>query len=103
MRCADRATTRVAPTAALLEDAAPSAAGGLGHGSLNEVHQTQRQQRRRNDDVAQEIEALQVTGGTLRNDDAGDDRGEAPWNLQQRGAASVERAPFRYPQEPLQH
>ena len=53
-----------------------SAAGGLGHGSLNEVHQTKRQQRRRNDDVAQDIEALQVAGRILRNHNAGDDRGD---------------------------
>jgi hypothetical protein len=46
---------------------------GLCHRFLNKVHQAKRHQRCCNDDVAQVIEVLDFAGGTLRNDDAGDD------------------------------
>jgi hypothetical protein len=50
---------------------------GLCHRFLNKVHQTKRYQRCRDDDIAQVIEVLDIAGRTLRDDDAGDDRGDA--------------------------
>jgi hypothetical protein len=84
MICADSAIGRDACVVtscsrALLgrERRPPLVAGGLRHRFLNKVHQTKRQQCRRNDDIAQAIETLQIASGTLRNDDAGDYRGDA--------------------------
>jgi hypothetical protein len=58
-----------------------SAAGGFRHRSLNKIHQAKREQRCRNDDVAQLIEVLQFAPGTLPNDHTRDYGGDTAGEL----------------------